>query len=594
VTEVRLVRRLVRRRLARRIGGVAMGTAVLLVAGCTTIPTGGAVHAAGAQNDGNQAVAPVRVPPQGPVEGQTPTEIVDGFRLASADFADLSVARAFLVDPTWQPDQGVRVIDEQNGSPTFTPSGDRARVHYVDKWVGTIAPDGTYQPKKSGETVEVTYELTKDAKAKGQWRIVSPPSYLILPASRVGDFYEQGYLYFLSPRNQVLVPIRVFLPVTATDKATELVYQLLQGPPEWLAKAGITSAIPSGTQLVGVSQSEGVVTVNLSAEIASLNVADRDAASAQLVYTLQGFGSGDFRIEAAGQQVPNSHRATLQSTKTWSAYDSDALQVDSFYYAGIDHKTHGSSGLPVAGDPGTGAVKLITPVVAPKLPNTPGGDLIAGVESAGPTQHLYVGTFAQPKRVDLGASFTTPSWDMFGNVWTVRTETATSAQEVRVSPVTQAGTTKFMPVADSELSTSDLIETLKVSRDGTRVAVIAKSTAGPQLLVGHVVKTATGESVEGFYPVAPSLVPVTDGVVWASSTTLEVLATASGASNPSVWTVDVDGWRQTAVSAPVDVVSIAKAPDQPLVVATKNNQIQVFKNDAWQVVGLGTAPSYPG
>ena len=78
--------------------------------------------------------------------------------------------------------------------------------------------------------------------------------------------------------------------------------------------------------------------------------------------------------------------------------------------------------------------------------------------------------------------------------------------------------------------------------------------------------------------------------------TLDVLATAPGATNPTVWSVDVDGWRQTSLlpSAPFDVVSIASAPGQPLVVGTKNNEIQESRNDFWQVVGTGTNPSYPG
>jgi hypothetical protein len=387
------------------------------------------------------------------------------------------------------------------------------------------------------------------------------------------------------------------LPITGTDAARELVLQLLSGPPKWLKDAGVTSAIPSGTQLQSVTQSQsGVVTINLSPEIASLSQADRDAASAQLVYTLQGYGGGEFKVEAAGQPVENSHHVTLQTTKTWSAYDTDSLDAGSFYFIGNDHRTRNASDLPIQGDAGSGAVKLLAAAVAPKAANTPGPDLIAGVDSDGSTQHLYVGTMAQPKRVDFGASFTTPSWDMFGNVWTVRTETPQSGQEVRVSPVTQAGTTKFMTVGDKELSASQLIETLRVSRDGTRVAVIAKSAAaGPQLLVGHVVKSAQGESIEGFYPVAPSLVPVPDGVAWASATKLQVLATASGATSPSIWTVDVDGWSQQLIPSPaIDVVSIAKAPGEPLAIGTKSNQIEVFRNDAWQVVAGGTMPLYPG
>ncbi len=579
-------------------GAISLLAAGILAAGCTAIPTTGGVHAAGAQKNENEPPSRVVFQPQGPVEGASATDIVDGFRFASADFADISISRSFLVDPTWQPDEGVRVIDEQSGPATFTPQGDHATVRYVDRWIGTIAVDGTYQPTTGNQTVDYTYELIKDAKSKGQWRIVNPPPYLILPKSRINANFNAGYLYFLSPRNdQVFVPIRVFLPITGTDAARELVLQLLSGPPKWLQDAGVTSAIPGGTQLQSVTQSpDGVVTVDLSPEIASLSPADRDAASAQLVYTLQGYGRGDFKIEAAGQPVDNSHHASLQSTKTWSAYDTDSLDAGSFYFIGDGHRTRSASGQPIQGDAGSGAVKFLSAAVAPKAANSPGPDLIAGIDSDGSTQHLYVGTMAQPKRVDFGASFTTPSWDMFGNVWTVRAETPQSPQEVRVSPVTQAGTTKFMTVNNQELAASQLIETLRVSRDGTRVAVIAKSAAaGPQLLVGHVVKTANGESIVGFYPVAPSLVPVPDGVVWASSTKLEVLATASGATSPSIWSVDVDGWSQEQVLAPpVDIVSIAKAPGQPLVIGTKSGQIEISLNDAWQVVATGTTPLYPG
>lgn len=569
----------------------------ILAAGCTAIPTGGGVHAAGVQKNDNGPVSHVLFPPQGPVEGESPIDIVGGFRIASADFADISISRSFLVDPTWQPVEGVRVVDEQSGPPTFAPQGDHASVRYVDHWIGTIATDGTYQPTNGNATVDYTYDLVKDPKAKDEWRIVNPPPFLILPQSRINASFNAGYLYFLSSRNdQVLVPIRVFLPITGTDPARELVLQLLAGPPKWLKDAGVTSAIPSGTQLHSVLQSQGVVTVDLSPEIAGLSQADRDAASAQLVYTLQGYGGGEFRIEAAGQPVENSRRTALQTTKTWSAYDTDSLDVGSFYFIGPDQRARDSNGSPLRNDAGAGTIKLTAASVAPKAGNSPGPELIAGVESVGSTARLFVGTMAQPKQVDFASAFITPSWDMFGNVWTVRTATPQSPQEVRVSPVTQTGTTKFLTVGDKELAASQLIETLRVSRDGTRVAVIAKSAAGTQLLVGRVVKDANGESISGFYPVAPSLVPVPDGVVWASSTKLQVLATPSGATTPSIWTVDVDGWSppEEVPSPPVNVVSIAAAPGQPLVIGTSSGQIEISVNDAWQVVDSGTAPLYPG
>lgn len=595
MTEQSVVFRRVRRSFRWRLGWVVTGVLAVLVAGCTTIPSGGGVHAGAPKGDSNQAGAQAHAPALGPLPGASPDQIVAGFRLASADSAGLAVAREFLVDPNWLPEQGVHVIDDSGAPPSYLSSGNEAKLHYVDSWAGTIGADGTYQPQKPGTKSDYTYEVVKNAQTKGEWRIVNAPPYMTATVSGVNDFYKPAYLYYLSPRDQLLVPVRVFLPQTGTDPATELVTQLLQPPPRWLAAAGITTAFPPDTALIGnVLQIEGVVIVNLASEVASLSVPERDALSAQLVYTLQGYGDGGFKIEVAGQPLANSRGVTVQSVKTWSAYDPDSLKVD-FYYTGADHRTRDSTGFAVPGDAGSGAIKLSVPVVAPRLATTTGGDLIAGVETSGSTQALFVGPLAQPKPVDLGISFTTPSWDAFGDVWTVRQETATGAQEVRVSAVTPAGTTKFETVANKELAPSDLIESLKVSRDGTRVAVIARSTtAGAQLLVGHVVKTASGESIAGFYPVAPGLAPVGD-VVWASATTLDVIAAAPGESSPSVWSVDVDGWNQPSLlTAPSDAVSIAAAPGEPLAVGTKSHQIEVSRNEFWQVVGAGSNPSYPG
>lgn len=579
----------------RRLAAAALAAAAFVaiaLAGCTAIPTSGAVHAGVQNGGGDQSEGQVRAPAQRPVAGEPPDQIVDGFRQASGDAADLSIARAYLVDANWNP-SGVRVIAEPV-APTYSPSGDHASVRFVDKWIGTIAPDGTYQPKGDGTSLDYTYELTK---VKGEWRLLNPPGYSIATVNGVDDFYDASYLYFLSPRHQMLVPARVFLP-SVKDPATELINQLLQGPPRWLADAGVATAVPDGTSLVDAVSEDPVthvVTVNLSAEFAGLAAADRDAACAQIIYTLQHFGGGDFRIEAAGQLVP----AGVQTMKSLSAYDPDALKAGDFYYSGPEGRTYGANGVPVQGDAGAGVVRLETPVVAPRLADTPGNALIAGLEQGTSSQTLYVGPLSAPKSVMGAASFTTPSWDAFGNVWTVKQASATSPQQVMVSAVTQSGTTKFMTVANPELAQSDLIESLKVSRDGTRVAVVTHSTStGTQVRIGHVIKTADGAALGGFYPVATSLVPLPDGVTWASSTTLDVLATAPGANTPTVWSVDVDGWQQPAQITPLPVgsgvVALTAAPNQSLVVETGAGQIEAYRDDAWQIIGPGHNPSYPG
>jgi hypothetical protein len=572
------------------------GVLVTMLAACTAIPQSGGVHAGGPDNH-NETPAQVGIPAQQPIAGEDPKQIVSGFRLASSYFEDTSIANAYLSDPTWQPPGVVRVIDDSAEKVTPTVSGDSAKVRVVDGWIGTISADGTYQPQPAGQTVDVTYELTKDTKSKGQWRIVAPPAFLIMSVDQVAQSYHDGNLYFLSPNKQLLVPVHVFVP-TAKDVATELMAQLVEGPPAWYAKAAVTTAIPSGTTVLSVTQDKptGVVTVNLSPDVAGLNPAERDALSAQVVYTLQGYGSGQFKIEVGGQPLPNSHQSAVQTTKTWSTFDPDAIHIDSFYYIGLDGTTRDRSGFPVRGDTGDGLVHLQFATVAPRLDSsTSTGDLIAGVAQDGPIQALYVGPFLHPKQVATGATFSTPSWDALGDVWTVSQQSGKSAEQVVVSGVTPSGATKFIPVATT-LPPEDLIETLRVSRDGTRVAVIVKAASSqPQLLVGRVVKTDSGESLDGFYPVAPDLTPVADGVAWASSSQLEVLATKAGAAAPSVLSVGVDGWQQTIVpeSRP-DATAIAVAPNQALVAATKDDEIVVFRNGSWDVIGPGSAPTYPG
>ena len=74
-----------------------------------------------------------------------------------------------------------------------------------------------------------------------------------------------------------------------------------------------------------------------------------------------------------------------------------------------------------------------------------------------------------------------------------------------------------------------------------------------------------------------------------------MLATASGAASPSIWSIDVDGWSQQEVPGPaVNVASIATAPGRPLVIGNTSGQIEMSVNDAWQVIDSGTAPLYPG
>ena len=177
------------------------------------------------------------------------------------------------------------------------------------------------------------------------------------------------------------------------------------------------------------------------------------------------------------------------------------------------------------------------------------GQLIAGVvQGDNGTQTLYAGPLLAPKKLLTGYNFTTPSWDSLGNLWTVQQQQSSSAPRVRIAP---SGKATLPAVAAPDLA-NKVIGELKVSRDGTRVAVLAVSTNVSQVLVGAVSKDGT--SIENFYPVAPSLTSVTD-FVWASSTKLDILDTVPNSNEPGttsqLWSVDVDGWAPSLTQGTV-------------------------------------------
>ncbi|HEY5202411.1 MAG TPA: LpqB family beta-propeller domain-containing protein, partial [Acidothermaceae bacterium] len=546
------------------------------------------------------AAAPIHVNPRGPVTGAQPDTIVTGFRFANSDTTQaLGVAKSYLVDgASWQPSGATVVADSGATLTDVSTAANAVTVKVVDNQVGQIAPDGTYQPTPSGPPITYDYQLTKDPKQGDQWRITNAPAHLVLTVAQIQSSYQEGYVYFLRPDEQMLVPVQVFLPVSRDLLAQELLTTLLDGPPAWL-KPAVTTALLGGNA-PGPTQINGVTTVDLPRGAATLPAAQRNAMAAQITYTLSNVATpsqnfGELKILTGGQPLINTQALALQTAANWASFDPDALNVN-FYYSDSNHQTRDHLGRLIAGDTGElDITSLLAPVVAPRASAVAANQLIAGVVQADDgTKSLYAGSLLAPKKLLTGSDFTTPSWDSLGNLWTVQQQNA-SAPRVRIAPSGKA--TLPGSVAAPDLAKSVIIEELKVSRDGTRIAALAMSTNVSQVMVGAVSKDGT--SILHFYPVAPTLTSVTD-FVWASSTKLDILDTVPNTNEPGstsqLWSVDVDGWAPSLTQGTVlsTAVSIAAAPRQPLVVATSLNQIEQYSNGQWQFIGNGSSPRYPG
>ncbi len=570
--------------------------AALALAACTAVPDSGPVHAG--QQPGPGAAPNIRVNPRAPVTGLSPDNIVTGFRFANSDTTEaLGVAKAYLLDgASWQP-TGATVVSDSGTTLTDVQTGPNAvTVKVLDNQIGQIAADGTYRPSPSGRQIPYSYDLVKDPKENDQWRITNAPANLVLTVAQIQSSYQEAYVYFLRPDEQMLVPVQVFLPVDRDLLAQDLLTTLLHGPPAWL-KPAVTTALLGGTA-PGPTQINGVTTVDLPRGAATLPAAQRIAIAAQVTYTLSSLATpaqnfGQLNILSGGQPLISSQ--PLQTAADYPSFDPDGLNVN-FYYSDNSHQTRDHFGRLIAGDTGElDITPLLAPAIAPRASAAAANQLIAGVvQNPDGTQSLYAGSLLAPKPLLTGSNFTTPSWDSLGNLWTVQQQNS-SAPRVRIAPSGKA--TLPGSVATPDLPKS-VIEELKVSRDGTRIAVLAALTNVSQVLVGAVSKD--GSSIVNFYPVAPTLTSVTD-FVWASSTKLDILDTVPNTNEPGstsqLWSVDVDGWAPSltqGTTVPATTVSIAAAPRQPLVVGTSLNQIEQYSNGQWQFIGNGSSPRYPG
>jgi hypothetical protein len=583
--------RAVRKRPKARTAFVALaaGISVGLVSACSGVPDSSPVHQGKPVLLGNDYTQPdLKLLPPRPVAGETPEQIVQGFRSASADFSNNhAIARLYLTPQaaaSWQPGTAVAILDD-SAVPQIIPTGP-GTVQFVASVSGKIGTDRAYTPEQSGTEIEDTFRLQK---VDGQWRIANPPPELRLYPYEVQVAFRTATVYFLDPTQTMLVPVQEFLPVRRTDLATELVHALLRGPTVWIGPA-VRTAFPSGLQLLSpVSVDSGTATVNLGAEALGVPEKQRQAMAAQITWTLQQLPEiGNVRVEVGRSPLDVGITQPFRQ-QAFASFNPDAVTVTPTGYYTRDGKLLQVSGRPGPGPAGQGTVALATPAIAPGRPATIGASegLIAGLSADGTT--LFAGPVEAPKPVGQADTFTAPSWDSLGNLWTVAT--SGGRQQVLVGPL--GGSLAAVP--NPELA-QDTIVALRVSRDGTRVAVVVQDTSGnSKLLVGLVVKTDGGIRLAGFRDAAPGYTQVTS-CGWLDANTLVGIG-ATGKGAVQVFTAAVDGSRVSPLAPLASPVTVAAAPGQPILAGTADGTIYSIPQGgtgSWHVATVGENPFYPG
>ncbi|MDN4162259.1 LpqB family beta-propeller domain-containing protein [Nocardioides abyssi] len=444
--------------------------------GCVSLPDDGPVVETGSGVGSGEAAGQYYFDPPPPPDGASSAEVVDRFLDAMTAFPiTTSVARQYLTPEfreSWSPKDGIITYDDflaPRGSSRVTVTLVGAeRLDGTGRWRGPLP---AYD-----ETLTFPVELVD-----GQNRIASAPDALVVPQSWFEQRYQRVTLYYFDPNARVLVPEPAFVP-RGDQLVSNLVSALLGGPGPQLSRVA-TTFLPAGST-VELSVPVGDV-VDIAIDASGSAPAPTDEAVrlvvAQLAWTLRQVPTIEqFRVSIDGRPLQLPGGITEFGVAEGARYDPAGYQASGWLYALRD-------GVLVAGAPDSlqatdgpfGAEDLGIRSFAVDVAST----TVAAVTESGTTvlrAPVRGGEQATTTPVVSGATdLLPPAWDASGRLWLVD-RTATGA---RVS--TQVGDEDPVELRVPGISGSD-VRSFLVSRDGSRVVAVVRTSTGDQVRVSRV------------------------------------------------------------------------------------------------------------
>lgn len=513
--------RSIRSRVAMAVGALV----VSMLAACSGIPTSGSVTVGATLDEPGESE--FEVLPLGPAPDATQEEVLRGFIAALAGSRnDYEVARQFLSPgfaDEWDPRSSVVVRSAGTADPVRIVDEDS--MEYSIDSAGTVDLTGSFV--QNDDAVPLTRQFDF-VEVGGQWRIDQTDDGIVVSDAQFHSLFRQHSLYFLDASGTRLVPdVRWFLGGTA---ALRIITALLEGPPEWL-RGAVSTTFPDGTSLVDpdLAVQSGVALVDLSEEVLAADTRERQLMQVQLTASLSNVAN--IRgVRLAVQGTP------LDIEELGSAGPQPDPAVDGRALVMRDGEFGYLSGASVDTiQPLSGKVAALEATAATLAAD---GETVAVLGSAGVS---VARTDAdQSITLDARADLTPPSLDNDGFIWV-----SSRSEPGAVRVYTGAGA--VTPLATGLPPTAQIVS-LDVSRDGSRVAILATTPSGQRLVVKAIARDASQDQL----PVALG-VPVLDTVV-AGSTAIDAtwtddisIATIAEESGETVGREFVVGGERTAL-----------------------------------------------
>ena len=577
---------------------------VVSLAGCVSIPSGGAVQSYSVtQGPPGQSHSLIQLiaPPPGP--DWTPVQIVRGFLTASASIGDqLKIAREYLTPQAnrdWKPDWSVNVYSKggPSASGTALRKGQKtATVMVSGKVVAQLSGGGGYAvPSAPTPGLQSTpFELTL---VGGQWRISDPPTALLLTSGEFQYDYQLRNLYFFDPAGRSLVPDPIYVPLQATqvDLMDELVGDLIKPPLDWLTRGATTTAFPPGTALSGDVTLDGeTAVVNLRGK-AIVKATDQvlEQVSGQLFSTLIGSGAGGPSVQSIelsrdgkAWSLPGTDGNPVQAKTSYTAPTGSTSMIYYLDRTGELERRDGPGGK-------SKPLMYIGPGYS-QIAVSPDGKYIAVLRG----NTLFAGPIGIGSLLDgRGSGFTSMSWGADDDLWT----TTTADQIVMLHGDLSSGSWSSVVVSVVNFegsAASGPYTAVRVAPDGVRVAVIVD---GIELSFGAIVvkpPTRAGGPPTAkiqFSPFSVSAPAATfSAVTWYGPDNVIALSEPG----PVVTEFPVNGGGSTTLQAEPDMQSVSASEGSPLLAGLPKGVMTANASltGAWGNIenAYGISPVYPG
>ncbi len=455
------------RRALLRAGCLA--TTTLALTSCASLPfSGNANHYADSRSSGLAAEG--EITPAGPADGASPEEIIRGFlRAGIGANDDYLVARQYLTAQkaqSWRPDTQALVYADS----LLIQQGQEQSKYKVEVPVGTQVNSlglATSFARTNSMDLEFTLE-----EVNGQWRISELPDGVVLEQSEFEQSFSAFSLYFYDQTFTYAVPdIRWF--ADRASVATSLVRVLIAGPAPYLQGA-VRSAIPDNSSLtrnsVPIENNNAQVSLSGTGISNDMSQLDIERIHTQLKQTLTRIsGIENISLELGQQQAKVGQLENYIEPQLDPVVAKNVVGIDG------NELTVRSE---LLNDESKNSVFSSTHGSMTNLAMSYNRQSFAFLDPQ--RSQLTVVRGGQSRLAFEGQGLTSPSYDQFQWLWS-----ATEEGKIRAVSVANSSSIQPIDISASWLEGAKVLS-LKVARDGARVAIVAESDGNSYLWVSGV------------------------------------------------------------------------------------------------------------